>query len=64
MGDKAKDLLKSFTLKDDEVKKYATVKAKFEEYFQKRHNTIHERVKFNKCKQRDDETSTISNSIA
>ena len=36
MGDKAKDLLKSFTLKDDESKKYATVKAKFKEYFQKR----------------------------
>ena len=41
MGDKAEDLLESFVFKDDEAKRYATVKAKFEEYFQKRRNTIY-----------------------
>ena len=56
MGDKAEDLLESFVFKDDEAKRYATVKAKFEEYFQKRRNTIYERAKFNRRKQGDDET--------
>ena len=56
MGDKAEDLLESFTLTDKEAKKYSAVKAKFEEYFQKCRNTIYERAKFNERKQRDDET--------
>ena len=56
MGDKAEDLLESFTLTDKEAKKYAAVKAKFEEYFQKCRNTIYERAKFNERKQRDDKT--------
>ena len=42
-------------LKEDEAKEYATVKAKFEEYFQKCCNTIYERAKFNSRKQGDDE---------
>ena len=56
MGDKAKDLLESFNLKEDEVKEYKTVKAKFEEYFNKRCNTIYERARFNRRKQEDNET--------
>lgn len=56
MGGKAEDLLELFVFKDDEVKTYATVKAKFEEYFQKCRNTIYERAKFNRRKQGDDET--------
>ena len=32
MGDKAKDLLELFNLKEDRAKEYKTVKAKFEEY--------------------------------
>ena len=39
MGDKAEDLLQSFKLKDEETKRYQTVKGKFEGYFIKRHNT-------------------------
>lgn len=38
MRDKAEDLLESFNLKDEEVKTYATVEAKFAEYFEKRRN--------------------------
>ena len=56
MGDKAEDLLESFTFKDEEAKKYASVKAKFKEYFQKRRNTIYERAKFNRRIQGDDKT--------
>ena len=39
MGDKAEDLLQSFKLKDEETKRYQTVKGKFKGYFIKRHNT-------------------------
>ena len=56
MGDKAEDILESFTITDDEAKEYKSVKAKFEEYFEKRRNTIYDRAKFNKRKQGDDET--------
>ena len=56
MGDKAEDLLQSFDLKDDEAKKYPTVKGKFESYFIKRRNTIFERARFNRRKQEDSET--------
>ena len=43
MGDKAEDLLESFNLKEDEAKEYKIVKTKFEEYFDKRRNTMRER---------------------
>jgi len=33
---------------DEEAKKYSTVKAKLENHFVKRCNTIHDRVKFNR----------------
>jgi hypothetical protein len=51
MGDKAEDILTSFNLKDDELKVYATVKGKFENYFVKRRNTIYERARFNRRSQ-------------
>jgi ElaB/YqjD/DUF883 family membrane-anchored ribosome-binding protein len=57
MGDKAEDLLESFNLKDDEVKDYSKVKSKFEEYFDKRRNTIYERARFNTRKQEENETA-------
>ena len=56
MGDKAEDLLESFNLKEDEANKHKTVKAKFEEYFDKRCNTIYERARFNSRNQEENET--------
>ena len=35
LGEKAEDLLESFNLKDDVLKDYSKVKAKYEEYFDK-----------------------------
>ena len=55
MGDEADDILRSFKLKDDEVKKYSVVKAKFEAHFVKRRNVIYERAKFNRRKQEEGE---------
>ena len=56
MGDKADDILSSFGLSEDDQKKYAVVKDKFESHFVKRRNVIFERVKFNSRKQLQDET--------
>ena len=55
MGDKADDILQSFNLTEDDAKKYATVKGKFEAHFVKRRNTVFERAKFNKRKQEEGE---------
>ncbi len=56
MGDEADDILSSFRLSDEDGKKYATVLAKFQEYFVKRKNVIFERAKFNRRKQEEGET--------
>ena len=56
LGDKAEDILTSFNLKDEELKKYDTVKGKFDSYFAKRRNTIYEQARFNSRTQGKNET--------
>ena len=55
MGDEADDILRSFKLSSDELKKYDTVKAKFDQHFVKKRNVIFERAKFNMRKQEEGE---------
>lgn len=50
MGDKAEDILESFSLSAEDLKNYETVKGKFETYFIKKQNKIYERAKFNRRK--------------
>ena len=42
LGDNAEDILTLFNLEAEELKKYDTVKGKFESYCEKRRNTIYE----------------------
>ena len=56
LGDKAEDILTLFNLEAEELKKYDTVKGKFESYFEKRRNTIYERPRFNSHTQRENES--------
>ena len=42
MGDEADDILRSFKLSSDELEKYDTVKAKFDQHFVKKRNVIFE----------------------
>ena len=56
MGDEADDILRSFSLSEDEQKVYDTVKTRFERHFVKRRNIIFERAKFNSRKQEQGET--------
>ena len=51
MGDEGDDILRSFSLSEEDQKKYNTVKAKFDGHFVKRRNTIFERAKFNSRRQ-------------
>ena len=53
MGDEADDILRSFTLSADDMKKYDIVKDKFDHYFVKK---IFERAKFNMRKQEEGES--------
>ena len=55
MGDEADDILRSFTLTEEDARVYATVKGKFESHFVKRRNVIFERAKFNMRKQEEKE---------
>ena len=48
MGDQAEDILRSFTLSEEDRK---NVKAKFDNHFIQRRNVIFERAKFNRQKQ-------------
>ena len=52
----AYDILWPFKLSKDDVKKYCTVKKKFEGFFVKRQNVIYESVKFDLRKQEKGET--------
>ena len=45
MGDEADDILRSFTLSADDMKKYDVVKDKFDHHFVKKRNIIFERAK-------------------
>lgn len=56
MGDKADNILHSFTLSVEDRKNYATVKAKFDSHFVQRCNVIVERAKFNRRKQEKGES--------
>ena len=47
MGDAAEDILRSFSLSDEQLKSYKTVLTKFHGYFVKKRNVIFERAKFN-----------------
>ncbi len=47
MGDESDDILRSFSLSEEDRKKYKVVKEKFDAHFVKRRNTIYERAKFN-----------------
>ena len=53
MGDKADDVLRSFTLSADDMKKYDVVKEKFDHHFVKKRNII---AKFNMRKQEEGES--------
>ena len=55
MGDQADDIFRSFTLSDEDAKKYSEVKNKFEGHFVKRRNVIYERARFNNLKQEQGE---------
>ena len=57
LGDKAEDIVQSFKLTDDELKKYDTVKSKFESHFVRRRNVVYERAKFNRRVQQENETA-------
>ena len=56
MGDKADDILTSFSLTEDQAKSYDTVKYKFDKHFIPQRNMIFERARFNSRKQEEDET--------
>ena len=51
LGDKADSILSSFGLNEEQSNSYDTVKQKFQDYFNVRHNVIYERAKFNLQKQ-------------
>ena len=51
LGDKADSILSSFRLNEEQSNSYDTVKQKFQDYFNVRHNVIYERAKFNFRKQ-------------
>jgi metal-sulfur cluster biosynthetic enzyme len=55
MGPEADDIFASFELNDENKKKYAKVKEKFDNHFIVIRNVIFERAKFNKRKQEDGE---------
>ena len=56
MGDQADDILRWFTLSEEDRKNYAIVKAKFDCHFVQRRNVIFERAKFNRRKQEEGES--------
>ena len=56
MGDEADDILRSFTLSAEDRKKFAPVKAQFDQHFTKRWNVIFEHARFNMRRQMEGET--------
>ena len=51
LGNTADSILSSFRLSEEQSNSYDTVKQKFQDYFNVRHNVIYERAKFNLRKQ-------------
>ena len=56
MGDRSEDILKSFTLSEEDSKKYSVVIEKFNSHFRKRRNVIYDRAKFNSRSQQEGES--------
>jgi len=56
MGDAAEDILRYFSLTDEDLKSYETVLAKFHGYFVKKRNVIFESAKFNQRRQLEGES--------
>ena len=56
MGDEADDILRAFTLTDEQRNEYECVKSKFDEHFVPRRNVIFERAKFNMWRQEESES--------
>ena len=56
MGDRAKDLLRSFAHSEEDAKKYGVVKERFERHFIKRQNVVFERACFNNRRQQEGES--------
>jgi len=56
MGDRADDILHTFTLTEEEEKKYSVIVDKFEAHFVKKRNVIFERAKFNQRSQQPGES--------
>ena len=59
MGDEADDVLRSFTLSDENKKKYVPVVAHFEAHFVKRCNIIFKRARFNMRRQEKGESVDV-----
>lgn len=56
MGDQADDILRSFTLSEEDRKNYTAVKGMFDSHFVQRRNVIFERAKFNRRRQEEGES--------
>ena len=57
MGDEAGLVLSSTNISEEDRKKYDTVIARLEDFFQVRCNVIYERVRFNRHNQREGESA-------
>lgn len=62
MGDKAEDILLSFKLSVEELKRYNTVMGKFKTHFGEKTNIIYERARFNQ--RRQDANENVDDFIA
>ena len=56
MGDAAEDILRSFSLSEEQLQSYETVLEKFHGYFVKKRNIIFERARFNQRRQQEGES--------
>ena len=56
MGDAAEDILRSFSLSEEQLQSYKTVLEKFHGYFVKKRNVIFERARFNQRRQQEGES--------
>ena len=55
-GDEADDILRSFQLSEEDLKKYSVVKERFDKHFVKKHNATYRRAQFNRRRQDESET--------
>ncbi|XP_075550756.1 uncharacterized protein LOC142584533 [Dermacentor variabilis] len=56
MGRKAREILRSLAVKDEDLKTFKVLKAKFEAYFVQTKNTVYESARFNRHRQQPGET--------